>query len=288
MVTEGLHELVQRLIPSRRERGALLNLGCENWWPARGQEGCDDWDPAEKNYEVHNCDLNPGRPVPNLKVCDLNERWPYPDNFADVVLSVEVIEHCLCPEVPVITAEGAKPVSKCKAGDMVLTHRGRFRRVTKVMCHEYSGPVMRYGDARVTPSHRVCVAENPLYVKGRERKEPKFDTFWVEIGKITNENRICYPIITETVDVPQINVVDVIADKEKRRVYEQTMHLVKSLKESGLSLREAFVKAHLSTGVPPSTVSKWWRGQHPYHIWFEIDGKCTSRTLKYRKAFRQG
>lgn len=93
MVTDGLHHVVERLVPPRKDRGVLLNIACENWWPERGQEGCQDWDPEEKNYEVHNCDRLPDRPVPNLKVCDLNGPWPYPDNFAHDILSVEAIEH---------------------------------------------------------------------------------------------------------------------------------------------------------------------------------------------------
>ncbi|GAH32487.1 unnamed protein product, partial [marine sediment metagenome] len=55
-------------------------------------EDCDDWNPEEKNYEIHNCDLM-RRPLPNLKICDLNLPWPYPSEWADIILSVEVIEH---------------------------------------------------------------------------------------------------------------------------------------------------------------------------------------------------
>lgn len=92
MVTTGLHRLVTELIPPRRDKGIMLNVAAENWMPAPGMEDCEDWDPAEKNYEIYNCDLL-RRPLPNLKVCDLNLPWPYPSEWADVILSVEVIEH---------------------------------------------------------------------------------------------------------------------------------------------------------------------------------------------------
>jgi len=94
VVTEGLHRVVHKLIPPKKEKGILINLGCENWMPAPGFEDCEDFNPDEKNYEIINVDLFPGRPVPNLIIHNLNNLpWPFNDRYADVILSVELIEH---------------------------------------------------------------------------------------------------------------------------------------------------------------------------------------------------
>jgi len=82
-VTPGLHERVERLVERYSRGGVIVNLGCEDWWPKL------------PGFTVYNCDIDPSkRGAPNFTLCDLNrEPYPYPDCFADVVLSVEVIEH---------------------------------------------------------------------------------------------------------------------------------------------------------------------------------------------------
>ena len=83
MVTEGLHEKVEKLILKHSKKGIIVNLGCEDWWPKLN------------GYIVHNVDIDPSKTgAPNFKLWNLNKApYPYPDNYADIVLSVEVIEH---------------------------------------------------------------------------------------------------------------------------------------------------------------------------------------------------
>ena len=87
MVTEGLHELVLSLIPLTKEPKRIVNLGCEDFHQKSYK--------IPENYTVYNCDIDPAKAgAPNFTLCDLNkEPYPYKDDFADVVLSVEVIEH---------------------------------------------------------------------------------------------------------------------------------------------------------------------------------------------------
>ena len=86
MVTEGLHELVLSLIPPADSPKIILNVGCEDFHQKNYR--------FPENYTVYNCDINPAKAgAPNFKLCDLNQPWPYPSDWADVVLSVEVIEH---------------------------------------------------------------------------------------------------------------------------------------------------------------------------------------------------
>ena len=44
---------------------------------------------------------------------------------------------CLDPKVNLITEDGKKPINKIKVGDYVLTHKNRFRKVTKIFKRNY-------------------------------------------------------------------------------------------------------------------------------------------------------
>jgi phage portal protein BeeE len=72
--------------------------------------------------------------------------------------------NCLVdPDTPIATSQGWKPVRDIVPGDVVLTHVGRWRRVTRLATRRtYTGPVMRLEAPdgrvlRVTPNHPVLV-----------------------------------------------------------------------------------------------------------------------------------
>ncbi|GLW97326.1 hypothetical protein Misp02_14130 [Microtetraspora sp. NBRC 16547] len=52
---------------------------------------------------------------------------------------VKPIIGCLLSGQEIITSEGVKGVEEIRTGDMVLTHRGRFRRVVRTMRRPYIG-----------------------------------------------------------------------------------------------------------------------------------------------------
>jgi hypothetical protein len=64
---------------------------------------------------------------------------------------------CWPPGTPVITAEGLKPIESVTVGDHVLTHRGRFRPVTRTMSKAYSGELQEF----VTYGHPTPLAATP-------------------------------------------------------------------------------------------------------------------------------
>jgi hypothetical protein len=51
----------------------------------------------------------------------------------------DVLMSCVPPGYPVMTASGPKPVEEVVTGDLVLTHRGRWRPVTSTMSRDYDG-----------------------------------------------------------------------------------------------------------------------------------------------------
>src|SRR3954447_6205728 len=71
---------------------------------------------------------------------------------------------CLLAGQEILTAEGVKNVEDVREGDLVLTHRGRFRRVLRTMRRPYSGRAFtielagRYGRTlTLTEEHPVLV-----------------------------------------------------------------------------------------------------------------------------------
>lgn len=87
----------------------------------------------------------------------------------------------------VMTNRGYKKIEDVIEGDMVLTHKGRFRKVLTTMCKE-SSELYRINVKGVSP-YIECTAEHPFYVKNRQkiwnndirRYENKYtEPFWKE------------------------------------------------------------------------------------------------------------
>jgi len=67
--------------------------------------------------------------------------------------------HCFTPETQIYTSEGLKNIEDVKVGDLVWTHRNRFKRVLKTYKNEYDGDLYNlrakgnYETVRCTPEH---------------------------------------------------------------------------------------------------------------------------------------
>jgi formate hydrogenlyase subunit 6/NADH:ubiquinone oxidoreductase subunit I len=92
-----------------------------------------------------------------------------PQNKKDIWPAVDY-GRCVPPSTPIITIDGVKPMSEIRVGDKVLTHTGKFRRVTKLFSRSYTGklytfktlgnfepltttedhPILTYGDSGVS------------------------------------------------------------------------------------------------------------------------------------------
>lgn len=88
-----------------------------------------------------------------------------PQNKKDIWPAVDY-GRCVPPSTPIITMEGIKPISEVQVGDSVLTHTGKFRRVTKLFSRKYSGKLYTFktlGNVEsltTTEDHPILVFEN--------------------------------------------------------------------------------------------------------------------------------
>lgn len=70
---------------------------------------------------------------------------------------------CLLAGQPIVTPDGMKPIEEIQVGDLVLTHMGRFRRVTKLMSRPYKGKAFKVWVSQA-PEPLILTEEHPFLV----------------------------------------------------------------------------------------------------------------------------
>ena len=115
---------------------------------------------------------------------------------------------CVPPDTKIICYDGVKPISEVKEGDLVLTHKGRFRKVTKVFKRYYKGKIVEiipYGFSNVsiklTPEHPVLA----IIRKGKARNSINSNLEWVEAKELKKGDFVVFPI-------PSNNCKDIVYD----------------------------------------------------------------------------
>ncbi|MDQ1397433.1 MAG: polymerase subunit alpha, partial [Acidimicrobiaceae bacterium] len=86
---------------------------------------------------------------------------------------------CLLPGQDIVTREGSKAIEEIRVGDEVLTHRGRFRRVTRTMSRHHVGDIF---GLRLGGSHEGVTwmtGEHPVLVRGRDGSRS-----WIEAHEL--------------------------------------------------------------------------------------------------------
>ncbi len=121
---------------------------------------------------------------------------------------------CFPAGTPVATPQGAKAVETIKAGDLILTHTGRYRRVEKTFSREYEGELAmiepRYGrsDLTCTPNHPllvkrvVCVRQGYGFVK--TYSEPQ----WINAGEVSSGDLLLEPAVKAAIPLNIPPVID--------------------------------------------------------------------------------
>jgi len=105
---------------------------------------------------------------------------------------------CFSGDTLVLTKDGYKEISKIKIGEFVLTHKGRWRKVTNIMNH-YENTRLR---VRITGSNDIITTENhPFFSKTRSWKCKRIngklknikietDSSWTEAGNLRKGNLV--------------------------------------------------------------------------------------------------
>ncbi len=96
----------------------------------------------------------------------------------------------------VTTDNGSKPIHEVEVGEKVLTHKGRFRRVSEVSERIFSGVKVsiyvgqgKYPQLNVTPEHPFLVL--PYDKITRDNLEPE----WIEAGELREGDFLSFPVV---------------------------------------------------------------------------------------------
>ena len=96
---------------------------------------------------------------------------------------------CLAPGTMVQTITGLKPIEEIQVGDLVLTHTGNWRKVTKTYKRWYEGPIVKVKHQgvtiRITPDHPVL---------GCHRSNGAMEPItWVRMGEVRDSFLFAFP-----------------------------------------------------------------------------------------------
>jgi hypothetical protein len=108
------------------------------------------------------------------------------------------IDYCVPPGSLVHTADGLKPIESVREGDLVLTHRGVFRRVTKVFVRPYKGKLISI-KCWGCPEPILLTPNHPVYVRDKKGR-----VGWVEASKVNKNMWVYYPHIRVYRDIPEV------------------------------------------------------------------------------------
>jgi len=150
--------------------------------------------------------------------------WLLAVNLGAKKIGMLAIDNCVPPDTRVITNPEVKMISQIKAGEKVLTHLGRFKRVKKVYRRPYNGNlviVKVYGsdqEISLTPEHPVLVMEK--YERHQRSKNGKkyYEISvklpkWVKARDLSKKYALLHPIISITRDVEKIRVSSITREK---------------------------------------------------------------------------
>ncbi len=105
---------------------------------------------------------------------------------------------CVPPSTPILTMDGVKPMSEIRVGDKVLTHTGKFRRVTRLFSRSYTGKLYtfktlgNYEPLTTTEDHPILTyGENGIS--------------WVFANQIECRTYLTRPVIAEEIPLNEIH-----------------------------------------------------------------------------------
>lgn len=116
-----------------------------------------------------------------------------------------VIRPCFPAGTLVTTAEGQQPIEEVSPGTLVLTHKGRWRRVTDGGLTGYSRLVTVKGHGAAltaTPEHKVLSSEIAAFERGRKQKLGAPE--WTEASHLVGRAWAAPSVVAEAPDTPEL------------------------------------------------------------------------------------
>jgi len=117
--------------------------------------------------------------VPKGKAQNKKEIWPAVD-----------YGRCVPPSTQIITSDGTKPISEVHVGDRVLTHTGKFRKVTRLFKRNYTGKLYTFRTLG-NPEQLTTTEDHPILVYGQGRLS------WVYANEVNLRTYMTRPVIEE-------------------------------------------------------------------------------------------
>lgn len=114
---------------------------------------------------------------------------------------------CGLDYTPIVTENGLKRLDSVKVGEKVLTHKGRFMRVTQELSREYNGEMIQITPFNsslktqpivLTPNHSVYTFNGKNYL-------------WKKAKDLAKGDFVCFPKFKFTEEINQINISDFMA-----------------------------------------------------------------------------
>ena len=105
-------------------------------------------------------------------------------------------KYCLPPNQKVITSTGIKSIASVKVGDLVLTHSGKYQKVSQVFLREYEGDLIgirtwgSYAETWCTPEHPFLISK---LLGGHNSKGILTQVQWIEANILQKNDFLCLP-----------------------------------------------------------------------------------------------
>lgn len=149
--------------------------------------------PIENIYEHQEFTVEKQKVLINL-IVDLSGSV----NLIDVQDALTIIaEVCVIPQTLLLTPNGLKKANELKIGDLVLTHKGRFRQINQIFIREHNGEILHI--VSTYNPHVLSVTENHpiLAVK---RNDVSLIPKWYNACDLDKGDLVAYPIRREVID----------------------------------------------------------------------------------------
>ncbi len=156
------------------------------------------------------------------------------DELMKISEDIEVIPaHCLLPDSYVHLEKEVKKIRDIKKGEVVMTHKGRFRKVKEVLKREYSGKLYKITPwyfcegLTTTPEHpfyAIKSHKNCPWTKGlckplcsevkncKNRHYEKYSPEWIAAEDVNIGDFLVYPRFKDERDVDKINLTEFVKE----------------------------------------------------------------------------